>query len=245
MRRWSSVAGGLAIACALLALSLPACEDAITPAAPPPVTATPMAPPPTPPTTAPSPPELLLACQAQPRAGAVPLTVRFRSFPSGGTGEYAYDWQFGDGAASTQPHPRHTYESRGAFLATLRVTSGGQVATCERAIEPGTVPAAPPAPAPGASPSPGATPIPDLVITIVGDQGASSYSPSPADARVGQRVLWHNGDVMTHTATGSGFSTGFLPAGADSAPITMGASGTFNYGCLLHSGMSGTLRVAP
>jgi plastocyanin len=244
MRRGSSIARVLATACASLALSLPACEDGDMPAAPV-VTLAPSPSAPATPVATPAPTPLLLACQAQPRAGAVPLTVSFRSFPSGGTGDYAYEWQFGDGASSTQPHPRHTYASRGSFLATLRVTSGGQSARCERTIEPGTVPAPAPVPAPGASPAPGATPMPDLIITIVGDQGALSYSPNPADARVGQRVIWHNGDLMTHTATGPGFDSGFLPGGADSAPITMGAAGTFSYLCLLHSGMRGTLRVTP
>jgi hypothetical protein len=171
------------------------------------------------------------------------LTVSFRSFPSGGTGIFGFDWRFGDDGASTQPHPRHTYLARGSFRATLLVTSGDQVASCERSIDAGGVlgptPAPPGSPGPGASP----TPIPDLVITIAGDLGASSYSPNPADARVGQRVIWRNADVMTHTATGSTFDTGFVLAGASSAPITMSTTGTFPYRCLLHPGMTGTLRV--
>ncbi len=173
--------------------------------------------------------------------------MSFRAFPSGGTGTYGFDWSFGDGGTSTQPHPRHTYVSRGEFLATLIVTSGDQVASCERSIEAGGLPGPAPAPGPGASPSPGGSPapLPDLVITIVGDLGASSYAPNPADARVGQRVIWRNADVMIHTATGATFDTGFLAAGASSAPITMSTAGTFPYQCLLHAGMVGTLRVTP
>lgn len=242
MRR-PSVARGLASGCTLLALFLPACEDETTPAAPPVVTLTP-SPAATPPAPVVTPPPLLLACQAQPRSGDVPLAVSFRSFPSGGTGDYAFDWRFGDGESSTSPNPRHTYLSRGTFVATLRVTSGDQAASCERSIEPGAPPAPAP-PGPGGSPSPGATPIPDLFITIVGDQGAASFSPNPADARVGQRVIWRNADVMVHTATGGSFDTGIVAAGGASAPITMSTAGTFPYRCLLHPGMVGTLRVTP
>jgi hypothetical protein len=173
------------------------------------------------------------------------LSVSFRSFPSGGTGSYGFDWSFGDGATSTQPHPRHTYVSRGEFRATLVVSSGEQVASCERSIDAGGLAGPIPAPGPGASPSPGGSPapLPDLVITIAGDLGASSYSPNPADVRVGQRVIWRNADVMDHTATSTTFNTGLIGAGATSAPITMSTAGSFPYQCLLHPGMTGTLRV--
>ncbi len=55
--------------------------------------------------------------------GKAPLTVRFTS-----TGSYdpdgsglAYEWSFGDGAASDQPDPTHTYTETGDFVATLTV----------------------------------------------------------------------------------------------------------------------------
>jgi PKD repeat protein len=235
----------------LLLLCLPACEERTDPGRPEPVTLAPAPAPAIPvvsPATVPPPPPLLLACQAQPREGAAPLTVSFRSFPSGGAGTYAFDWRFGDGGASTQPHPRHTYVSRGSFPATLRVTSGDQAAFCERSITVAGSAPTPGRPGPGTSPSPGAspTPLPDLVITINGQLGASSFSPNPADARVGQRVIWRNADVMIHTATSGGsFDTGFIAPGASSAPITMSTAGTFPYMCTLHPGMTGTLRVTP
>ena len=241
---------GLVAACALLLLCLPACDERKNPGAPaavtPPPTPTPAAP--VPPTTVP-PPALLLACQAQPREGDAPLTVQFRSFPSGGTGTYDFDWRFGDGTTSTNPHPRHTYASRGSFRATLLVTSSGRAASCERSINvvQGSPRGPDASPAPGASPtpSPAPTPVPDLVITIAGNLGASSYSPNPADVRVGQRVIWRNADVMFHTATGGPFDTGFIAPGASSAPITMSTAGTLPYVCTLHPGMMGTLRVTP
>jgi PKD repeat protein len=174
----------------------------------------------------------------------VPLTVSFRAFPSGATGSYAFDWRFGDGGSSTQPHPRHTYVSEGTFLATLTVASGDQTASCERSISPGTAVGPAPLP-PGPAPSPGSSPapLPDLVITILGDLGTGSFSPNPADVRLGQRVLWRNADVMFHTASAPSFDTGLIAAGGSSAPITMGTAGNFPYRCAIHSGMVGTLRV--
>jgi plastocyanin len=97
------------------------------------------------------------------------------------------------------------------------------------------------------TPSPGGGPPADLVITIVGVNGRFSYAPNPANARVGQRVLWRNADAMTHTATADGgaFDTGLVAAGATSAPVTAGAAGTFPYFCGLHPDMTATLVVAP
>jgi plastocyanin len=52
---------------------------------------------------------------------------------------------------------------------------------------------------------------------------------------------------MTHTATANGgaFDTGLVAAGTTSAPLTLGAAGTFPYFCGLHPGMVGTLTVTP
>jgi len=116
------------------------------PVTPPPTGTPPAAPPPPPPP--PPPPEsptvspLELSCQADPKSGEPPLKVGFVSFPSGGTGSYAYDWRFGDGETSTAKNPTHTYTSPGDYNARLRVTSGDQLRLCERGI---TVNSKPPA----------------------------------------------------------------------------------------------------
>jgi hypothetical protein len=223
---------------------LPACDgenpsEPITPSAPPSPAVTQPAAIPSPP--APAPP-LALSCQADPRSGDAPLTVRFTAFPSGGTGSYDFQWQFGDGATATSRRAAHTYLSPGVHPAALAVTSGDQVRHCERPISVGGV-----AVRPGPPPSPGSGPPPDLVITIVGVSGSFSYAPNPANARVGQRVLWRNADGMGHTATANSgtFDTGLLAPGATSAAITMGAAGTFPYFCGLHPAMVGTVIVTP
>ena len=230
---------------ALLAflILLPACATEDPPA---PMTPSGAASPAATPTPAPSPVAtplpLALSCQAAPRSGDTPLTVRFTAFPSGGTGTYDFLWDFGDGTTSTAPRPAHTYTTPGTHPARLTLMSGEQARHCERPITVTGV-ALPPAP----PPSPGTGPPPDLVITIVGVNGSFSYAPNPARARVGQRVLWRNADTMTHTATANGgaFDTGLVATGALSAPVAFSAPGTFPYFCGLHPNMTATLVVTP
>lgn len=98
--------------------------------------------------------------------------------------------------------------------------------------------------APNPSPSPTASPAAaDVMITINGMLGAQSFSPNPASVKVGQTVSWHNADVITHTATGTGWDTGQIPAGSTSAPIKFSTAGTMNYHCSIHPTMTGTLNV--
>jgi plastocyanin len=227
----------------LALLLLPACEaeNPSEPMTPPPASLAPAASP-VPPTLPPSAPSLALSCQAEPRAGETPLTVRFTAFPSGGTGSYDYLWAFGDGTTSTARRPAHTYTAPGVYEAFLTLTSGEQVRRCDRPISVTGV-ALPPRP----TPPPGSLTPPDLVITIVGIAGSQSYSPNPAVGVVGQRVIWQNADTMTHTATAGGgvFDTGLLARATGSAPITLDAAGTFPYFCGLHPSMTGTLTVLP
>jgi plastocyanin len=91
---------------------------------------------------------------------------------------------------------------------------------------------------------------PDVTINITGQNGSSSYSPSPDTVTVGQTVAWHNANGTTHTATadnGSAFNfgTGNVGAGSRSTAIQMNTVGTVNYHCAIHAGMTGTLVVKP
>lgn len=87
----------------------------------------------------------------------------------------------------------------------------------------------------------------DKTITIVGENGANSFSPSPDTVNVGQTVAWHNAAAITHTATANGgaFNTGNIGAGKTSAAITMNTAGSFPYHCSIHPTMTGTLVVRP
>jgi plastocyanin len=234
-----------AVGAGLLLLALFACDSDQPGASTPPPGSVPAVAPAPAPLSPPTPPTPFdLACRADPRSGPAPLTVKFLSFPSGGSGTYDFDWQFGDGTSSTQAHPTHTYTASGVFEASVGVTSGPLVRGCQRTITvtEGTG-SGPAAPDPGRSP--GA--LADLVITIVANNGGMSFSPSLADARVGQRVVWRNGDNALHTATADGgaFDTGPLSPLASSGALVMTAPGNFPYHCEFHPGMVAALRVAP
>ena len=87
----------------------------------------------------------------------------------------------------------------------------------------------------------------DVVINIVAENGANSFSPNPANVTVGQTVSWHNVAGTTHTATqnGGGFNTGNIGNGGTSSPIQMNTAGDLGYHCSIHPTMVGTLHVTP
>ena len=102
---------------------------------------------------------------------------------------------------------------------------------------------------PGQPPAPTATPTPaagTVVIEILGVNGNMSFSPATANLSAGQQVVWHNADgTTTHTATqdGGAFSTGLIPPGGTSAPITVTTTGAVAYHCEIHPSMVGALNV--
>jgi plastocyanin len=85
----------------------------------------------------------------------------------------------------------------------------------------------------------------DKTITIVGENGANSFSPNPDTVTVGQTVSWHNAAGITHTATANGatFNTGNISSGSTSTAIAMSTPGSFPYHCSIHPTMTGTLVV--
>lgn len=95
------------------------------------------------------------------------------------------------------------------------------------------------------TPPPPAGAAADVTITIVGMNGAQSYSANPGAVKVGQTVSWRNADSVTHTATSDtgSFNTGSISPGATSAPIKMNTAGSFGYHCSIHPTMVGTLNV--
>ena len=85
------------------------------------------------------------------------------------------------------------------------------------------------------------------IIAIVGIAGGMSYSPNPANVRVGQKVAWRNDDNIPHTATqtGNGFDTATIAGGATSPSLTITTTGSLSYFCRIHPAMVGTLNVTP
>lgn len=74
---------------------------------------------------------------ASPTSGIEPLTVQFTGVaddPQGG--ELTLEWDFGDGTASDELSPEHTYETHGTYTATLTATDGdGETGSASVEIE--------------------------------------------------------------------------------------------------------------
>ena len=92
-------------------------------------------------------------------------------------------------------------------------------------------------------------PAADVTVTIIANNTNMSYSPNPANVRVGQTVAWKNNGGDIHTATGDGgtpiFNTGNIADGSTSAAITISTAGDLTYHCQRHPTMVGTLHVTP
>jgi len=57
--------------------------------------------------------------------------LRFHARVEGGTGSYKYFWDFGNGKTSTRPNPPKQNYKLGAYVVTLKVTSGTKSAICQ------------------------------------------------------------------------------------------------------------------
>jgi plastocyanin len=83
-----------------------------------------------------------------------------------------------------------------------------------------------------------------VTINIVGERGANSFSPNPAEA-AGQMVVFRNTDSIVHRVrlNDDSVDTGDIAPGATSSPVRMPAGGT-NYHCALHTAMIGAVNAA-
>ena len=100
-----------------------------------------------------------------------------------------------------------------------------------------------------------ATTTPLNVVTIVMAKGTASnakcddqcFVPNKVSVTVGGKVTWKNEDSAGHFATstdGKTFDTGTVNAGASSAVVTMNTAGTYDYSCMVHPWMKGTITVS-
>ena len=99
---------------------------------------------------------------ASPTSGIVPLAVSFAGSGSDPDGTItSYAWTFGDGGASSQQNPSHTYPSAGSYVATLTVTDNqgatGTATVTVTATAPGVN--QPPTATASASPNYGTAPL--------------------------------------------------------------------------------------
>lgn len=71
----------------------------------------------------------------------------------------------------------------------------------------------------------------------------SSFAPSIATVARGGTVTWRNADQAAHTATGTGGIASPVLGNDGQYSKTFATSGTFDYVCSLHSGMTGRVVV--
>jgi plastocyanin len=81
-----------------------------------------------------------------------------------------------------------------------------------------------------------------VVHTVVID--ATNFAPKFLRAKVGDRIVWVNRDLLVHTATAKrgAFDSKEIPAGK-SWSYTVTAAGQLDYKCTLHPTMKGSVLV--
>jgi len=82
-----------------------------------------------------------------------------------------------------------------------------------------------------------------VTINVVAVNGAQSFSPNPASLPVGQMIVWHNVDSITHhvVLNDRSVDTGDLLPGASSQPMAIAAAGG-QYHCSIHPVMVGSVN---
>ena len=80
-----------------------------------------------------------------------------------------------------------------------------------------------------------------IVINVVRENGAQSFSPNPSSVPDGRTVVWHNIDTITHRVVLNDRSvdTGNLNPGMFSSSMTLATVG--GYHCSIHPDMVGTV----
>ena len=91
------------------------------------------------------------------------------------------------------------------------------------------------------SPGDSAPPAGAIVINVVRENGAQSFSPNPATVPAGQTVVWHNVDTIVHRVVldDGKLDTGNIGPGSFSAAMTLVATGPYH--CSIHPSMIGMI----
>jgi plastocyanin len=127
-------------------------------------------------------------------------------------------------------------------LACLALASGAALAGCGSDDDTASTPATPP-PAAEQTQTPQATePAGDEVK--VGMKNIK-FVPHDVTAKVGQKIVWTNGDAVPHNVTatdGADFKSDDLKQG-DTFEFTPTKAGDIAYVCTIHNGQDGTITV--
>lgn len=80
-------------------------------------------------------------------------------------------------------------------------------------------------------------------VEIVGERGAQSFSPNPAQVNQGTMVTWRNTDNKVHhiVLNDGSLDTGDIAPGASSPALRLDANGA-NYHCTIHPTMIGSIN---
>ncbi|UCH50732.1 MAG: PKD domain-containing protein [Chloroflexota bacterium] len=85
-------------------------------------------------------PGLGVRCGAAAAMAIIGREVDFSCIAMGGVSPYTYQWDFGDGASSTEQNPKHAYSFPGNYTATVTVTDSlGNVVSCSTSVTVTTV----------------------------------------------------------------------------------------------------------
>lgn len=168
-----------------------------------------------------------VTASASPISGKVPLTVNFNASVSGGTPNYTYSWNFGDGQTGTGQTPAHTYTSAGNYTAKLTVTDSVNT-TGSSSVNITVNPVTPLTVAATASPTSGTAPL-----TV-------NFSASASGGTSGYTYSWNFGDGVT--LTGQSVSHVYSTAGSYTATVTAkdssNSTSTASVGIAVSSGSS-------
>jgi len=184
--------------------------------------------------------------------GEAPLAVNFDGSASSDDSKIAgYAWDFGDGTASSEASPQHTFEQPGAYTITLTVNDDAGVPARTTVEVTVTEPAAPP---PSDLSEAGVQ-----VVHLRSDGDKNYFDPAFVRIKPGEKVRWVNESGVHATASYSldnqkgrgipegagGWNSGLLTDVGATFEVTFTQEGTYAYFCLPHEslGMVGVVVV--
>ena len=94
-----------------------------------------------------------------------------------------------------------------------------------------------------AAPTPSTPGAGVVTVSIIGINGALSFSPNPATLPAGEVIVWHNLDTVTHRVVlnDGSVDTGNLAPGASSPVMSLRALSS-PYHCSIHPEMVGSVN---
>ena len=145
---------------------------------------------------------------ASPTYGYPELTVQFTSTLSTQLEQsLTYDWTFGDGGASSEPNPVHTYTVEGTYTAALTVTTPQGKSSSDRVrIFVGESPPTPTITAPAA----GSTYVMGEPLAFSGEATDREDGEIPASQMAWNARIFYNGHFHPSFFSASGVSSGTL-----------------------------------